>query len=171
MSKNQHPQDLGLEFQKTNIEIRINIFEILCLYVGVCQFSGKTNSFHFFSPNFPKNGYKVSNSKRYCRNKNQHPWYTICVNFESKWTTLNFSMQNLSKKWFRVGNWEKECQNKNQHLRDFLCASFQPNWTTLTFLVQIVPKMNLGLEIQKNNVGIRISIIKMPYVPIFRKNR
>ena len=97
MSKNQHPQDLGLEFQKTNIEIRINIFEILCLYVGVCQFSGKTNSFHFFSPYFPKNGYKVSNSKRFCRNKNQHPWYTICVNFESKWTTLNFSMQNLSK--------------------------------------------------------------------------
>ena len=66
--------DLGLEFQKTNTEVRINIFEILCLYVRVCQFSGKTNRSDFFSPNFPKNGFRVvGNSKNYCRNKNQHP--------------------------------------------------------------------------------------------------
>ena len=39
---------------KTNIEIRINIFKILCVYVHVLQFSGKTNSFDFFSPNLPK---------------------------------------------------------------------------------------------------------------------
>ena len=31
--------------------------------------------------------------------------------------------------------------------------------TTLTFLAQICPKRNLGLEIQKINVGIRISIL------------
>ena len=94
----------------------------------VCQFSGKTNSFDFFSPNLPKNGFRVGNSKNYCR-------------------------------------------NKNQHRRDTLCANFQPNWTTLTFLAQILPKMDLGSEIQKANVGIRISIAKMPCVPIFRKNR
>ena len=35
-NKNQHPQDLGLKFEKTNIEIRINIFEILCVYVPAC---------------------------------------------------------------------------------------------------------------------------------------
>ena len=28
-NKNQHPQDLGLKFEKTNIEIKINIFEIV----------------------------------------------------------------------------------------------------------------------------------------------
>ena len=62
-------------------------------------------------------------------------------------------------------------ENKNQHRWDALCASFEPNWTTLTFLVQILPKMDLGSEIQKANVGIRISIVKMPCMPIFRKNR
>ena len=35
--------DLGLEIQKTNVGIRIIILEILC------QFSGKTNNFNFFS--------------------------------------------------------------------------------------------------------------------------
>ena len=34
---------LGLEIQKTNVGIRIIILEILC------QFSGKTNNFDFFS--------------------------------------------------------------------------------------------------------------------------
>ena len=97
-NKNQHPQDLCLKFEKTNIEIRINIFEILCVYVRVCQFSGKTNSFDFFSPNLPKNGFRVGNSKNYCRNKNQHPRYTMCANFQSKWTTLNFLAQICPKK-------------------------------------------------------------------------
>ena len=30
--------------------------------------------------------------------------------------------------------------------------------------------MNLGFKIQKANVGIRISILEIPYVPIFRQN-
>ena len=121
---NQHPQDLGLKFEKTNIEMRINIFEILCVYVRVCQFSGKTNSFDFFSPNLPKNGFRVGNSENYWRNKNQHPQYTMCANFQSKYTTLNF-------------------------------------------LAQICPKKNLGLEIEKSNVGIRINIIEILCAPIF----
>ena len=49
-------------------------------------------------------------------------------------------------------------------------ANFQPNWTTLTFLAQICPKRKLGFEIQKTNVGIRISIFEIPCVPIFRQN-
>ena len=129
--------DLGLEFQKTNTEVRINIFEILCLYVHVCQSSGKTNRSDFFSPNFPKNGFRVvGNSKNYCRNKNQHPWYTMCQ-FLVKMNNFDFFSPNLSKKGFRVWNWEKQCRNKNQHHRDTLCTNFQPNWTTLTFLAQI----------------------------------
>ena len=35
--------DLGLDIQKTNVGIRIIILKILC------QFSGKTNNFEFFS--------------------------------------------------------------------------------------------------------------------------
>ena len=49
-------------------------------------------------------------------------------------------------------------------------ASFQTKQTTLTFLAQIFPKMDLEFEIQKTNVKIRISIRKMPYVPIIRQN-
>ena len=87
-----------MKFQKTNIEIRINIFDKLSMYVRVCHFPAKTNSFDFFSQNLPKNEFRVRNSENYCQNKNQHPRYTICDNFESKWTTLNFFVQTCPKK-------------------------------------------------------------------------
>ena len=51
-----------------------------------------------------------------------------------------------------------------------MCANFQLKQTTLTFLAQICPKRKLGFEIQKTNVGIRISIFEIPCVPIFRQN-
>ena len=51
-----------------------------------------------------------------------------------------------------------------------MCANFQLKRTTLTFLAQICPKRKLGFEIQKTNVGIRISILEIPCVPIFRQN-
>ena len=51
-----------------------------------------------------------------------------------------------------------------------MCANLQTKQTTLTFLAQICPKMNLGLEIQKTNVGIRIIILGTLWVPIFRQN-
>ena len=64
-NKNQHPRDLGFKLEKTNMKIRINIFQILfvCMCVCVCQFSGKTNSFYFFSPNLPKSRFRVGNSE------------------------------------------------------------------------------------------------------------
>ena len=52
-----------------------------------------------------------------------------------------------------------------------MCTNFQLKQTTLTFLAQICPKRKLGFEIQKTNVGIRISILEIPCVPIFRQNR
>ena len=51
-----------------------------------------------------------------------------------------------------------------------MCVNFQSKQTTLTFLAQICPKRKLGFEIQKTNVGIRISILEIPCVPIFRQN-
>ena len=51
-----------------------------------------------------------------------------------------------------------------------MCANFQLKQTTLTFLAQICPKRKLGFEIQKTNVGIRISILEIPCVPSFRQN-
>ena len=50
-------------------------------------------------------------------------------------------------------------------------ANFQAKPTTFTFLVQICPKMDFGLEIQKANVAIRISILEIPCVPISRQNK
>ena len=44
-----------------------------------------------------------------------------------------------------------------------VCAdvpNFRQNKQLLTFLVQMCPKMDVGLEIQETNVGIRISIVK-----------
>ena len=41
-----------------------------------------------------------------------------------------------------------------------MCANVQAKQATLTILAQICSKTNLGLEIQKTNVGIRISIFK-----------
>ena len=50
-------------------------------------------------------------------------------------------------------------------------TNFQAKQTALTFLAQICPKMDLGLEIQKTNVGIRITIFDISCVPIFRQHR
>ena len=48
--------------------------------------------------------------------------------------------------------------------------NFQLKQTNLTFLAQICPKKTLGFEIQKTNVGIRISIFEISCAPIFRQN-
>ena len=52
-----------------------------------------------------------------------------------------------------------------------MCVNFQVKGATLTFLARICPKSRLGFEIQKTNVGIRISIFEIPCVPIFRQNK
>ena len=51
-----------------------------------------------------------------------------------------------------------------------MCTNFQLKRTTLTFLAQICPKRKWRFEIQKTNVGIRISMLEMPCVPYFRQN-
>ena len=51
-----------------------------------------------------------------------------------------------------------------------MCANFQLKQTNLNFLVQICLKRKLGFEIHITNVGIRISILEIPCVPIFRQN-
>ena len=133
----------------------------------VCQFSGKTNSFDFFSPNLPKSGSRVGTSENYCGNKNQHLRYTMCANFQSKWTTLNFSAQICPKKDLGFET-EKNNGGIRINIVKTLCVPIYSQ--TGQRLAQICPKRDLGLEIQKTNVGIRISIVTMRCVPIFRKN-
>ena len=148
-NKNLHPQDLGLKFEKTNIEIRINIFEILCVHVCVPVFR-QNKQLWLFSPNFLKSGSRVGNSENYCWKKNQRPsWYIMCANFQSKWTTLSFLAQICPKEDLGF-----EAEKNNVRIRinivEMLCANFQPNWKNfLTFLVQICPTMDLGWKFRK----------------------
>ena len=51
-----------------------------------------------------------------------------------------------------------------------MCANFQSKWTTLNPSAKTYPKMDLGFEIQKTNIGIRISILEIPCVPVFGQN-
>ena len=48
-----------------------------------------------------------------------------------------------------------------------VCSNFQSKQRALTFSVQIWQKMDLGLEIQKTNFAIRISILEIICMPIF----
>ena len=46
----------------------------------------------------------------------------------------------------------------------------QTNLSNSTSWAQVCPKMDLGLEIQKTNVGIRISILNIPCIPLLSQN-
>ena len=50
-NKNQDPQDLGSEFQKTNVVIRISILEILCLLIFG---QGERRTLNFSTQIYPK---------------------------------------------------------------------------------------------------------------------
>ena len=91
--------------------------------------------------------------------------------FSSKTDKSDFFCPNLPKNGFLVRNSENKYWNKNHHPRYTMYANFQTKQTTLTFLTQICPKKNLEFEIHKTNVGIRISILEIPCVPIFKQNK
>ena len=64
----------------------------------VCaNFQVKQTALTFSAQICPKMDLGLAIQKNYCRNKNQHPRYTMCANFQSKWTTLNFSAQICPK--------------------------------------------------------------------------
>ena len=140
------------------------------MYVHVCQFSGKTNSFDFFSPNLPKNGFRVGNSKNYCRNKNQHPQYTMCANFQSKWITLNFSAQICPKKDLGFET-EKNNVGIRINIIGTLCVPiFGQTGQLWLFRPKCAQKWILVSEFQKSRSGFGICTSKKPCVPIFSKN-
>ena len=101
---------------------------------------------------------------------NHHLWDTLC-NYIKQKRQFHLLGLTLPKNGFRYWNSKNKCWNKNQHPRDTMCANFQAEQTTLTFLAPICPKMDFWLEIQKTNVEIRIIILEIPCVPLFRQNR
>ena len=52
-----------------------------------------------------------------------------------------------------------------------MCANFEAKQAALTFSAQICSKVVLELAIQKTIVGIRISILNVPCVPVFSQNK
>ena len=50
-------------------------------------------------------------------------------------------------------------------------TNFQAKQTTLTFFGPSLPKNGFWVAIQKTNVGIKISILEIPFVSIFKKKR
>ena len=91
-----------------------------------------------------------------------------CVPIFRKNWQFDFFGPNLD---LRIGISKIYVRIRNLNFQDTMCANFQLKRTTLTFLAQICPKRKLGFEIQETNVGIRISILEIPCVPIFRQNR
>ena len=51
-----------------------------------------------------------------------------------------------------------------------MCANIQAKQTALTFSAQICQKRIQRWQLKKNIVGTRISILDIPYVPIFSQN-
>ena len=70
--------NLGLEVEKVNVGIRTSILDI------------------FFTPNLPKNRFRVGNSENNF-SKNNHPQDTMIANFQAKQTTLTFLAQICTK--------------------------------------------------------------------------
>ena len=84
----------------------------------------------------------------------------------AKLDNIDFFGPNFAKKGFRVGNSKNlspdlEFALPRYHVYQFSTDNFD-------FFGPNLPK--LGFQIQETNVGIRISILEILYVPIFRQN-
>ena len=91
--------------------------------------------------------------------------------FSGKTDNFAFFDPNLPKNELWGRNFKNPSPGSgNLQFQDTMCVNFRLKQITLTFLAQICPKRKLGFEIQKTNVGIRISILEIPCVPIFRQN-
>ena len=140
----------------------------------VCQFSGKTNRFDFFTPNLPKNGLRVGNSENYCRNNckflqifvNDCKFYVYtckclilkkkririsildipCVPIFNQNEQLWLFWAKFAQKWILGSEFQKPCPDSESALpRNHVCQFS----ISLTFWAQIWPKMDFGVKISK----------------------
>ena len=109
-----------------------------------------------------KNGFRFGISK----NKNQYLTY-----FDLKFEKTNVEIRISISETLCVFVCVYVCVCVRVH--ECVCVSFnfQSKQKTLTFPRQICPKMDLRLEIEKTDIGIRISILKIHCMLIFSKNR
>ena len=134
------------------------------------SFLGKTNSFDFFRPNLPKSGSRVGNSENYFRNKNQHPRYTMCVDFQSKWKTLNFWAQICPKKDLGFKTEKNNVGIRINIVETHCLPIFSQAGQLWLVRPKFAQKWILGSEFQKSKSGFGINTSKIPCVPIFSQN-
>ena len=133
----------------------------------MCNYIRPNRQFHLLGLTLPKNGFRFGNSKNWWQNKNQHPRYAMCANFQTKWTTLK-SLAQVCPEMDLGLEIEKRV---NQNPRDTLCANFQSIWRTLAlFWYKFAQKWILRSEFQKYKSRFGISTSKIPWAPIFSLN-
>ena len=113
------------------------------------QFPGKVDNSTISTKICPKNGFRFEISQKFCQNKNQHP-----------------------------GGLGLEVQKTNVQIRiNILEIQFSFKTTLVIFknfkiskFSKICPKKKFGSKVRTNNFGIKISILQIPSVSIFRQN-
>ena len=110
-------------------------------------------------------------SKSKLRIRNQLFQDIMFANPQVKWTVLTVLAQICQKSILESEFQLSKSGSGISTSKDTMCAIFQTKQTTSIFSVQISPKTNLGLGIPETNVGLRISILEIPCVPIFRRDR
>ena len=108
----------------------------------------------------PKMDFAVRISKIQLQIWNQLFQGLMCAYFQAK----------LAQKQILVSNFKKLSPNLELALPRYHVCQFSNKMDTFDFLNQSLPKIGLGLEIQKTNVGIRINILEKPCVTIWRQN-
>ena len=82
-----------------------------------------------FSPNLPKNEFRVGNSESQYQNKNQHPQDSV-FQFSGKTGNFDFS-PNLPKNGFSGRILKNPSPDSQTYLKDTMCANFPMNGRTL----------------------------------------
>ena len=136
----------------------------------MCNYIRRNRQFHLLGLTLPKNRFRFGNSKNWYQNKNQHPRYTICANFQSKWTTLIFFTQFCPKMDLGLRN-EKSNVGIRIKILEILCVPIFSQYEELwLFRPKFAQKWILGSESQKSKSKFGISTSKIPCVSIFNKN-
>ena len=136
----------------------------------MCQLSGKSVIFYFFCPNLPENWFWDQNFENVTPDSESPlPKYHLCL-FSGKTDNFDFFSANLPKNECWGQNFKNVYPASESAPPRTMCSNFQAKQAALIFSAQTFPKTDLGLGIQKANVRIRISILKIPCVPIFSQN-
>ena len=143
----------------------------------MCHFSGKTDKFDFFDPNWLKNRFWGWNfEKLHPDVESAPPRYRVVI-FRQSRQLLFFSTKFAQKRILGSEFWNSKpgfgistSNIWNQHLQYTMSANFQAKQTTLNFQPKFAQKRILWSEFQSSKPGFGISTSNIPWVPIFRQN-